>query len=132
MGRALGDRPARTSLERYEEDTLSRLSIIDLSEGARAVDIASDGRDQLFVLVRRGDVTQALRFDCTGHIGETVTFEGVAAATAFVYLRTVQRFVVMTGDECPQLYWFAASGGAALRRHDRCNASVFQRADPRE
>jgi phage tail-like protein len=107
--------PERTSLERYEEDTLSRLSITDLPDGARVIDIASDGRDQLFALVKRGDVTQALRIGCSGHIVETVTFEGVAAATAFVFLRTAQRFVVMTGDECPQLYWFAATGGAALK-----------------
>jgi len=67
---------ARTSLERYEEDTLSRLSIIDLPDDARVIDIASDGRDQLFVLVRRGDVTQVLRIDCAGRIVETVMFEG--------------------------------------------------------
>jgi phage tail-like protein len=107
--------PERTSLERYEEGTLSRLSIIDLPDGAQVIDIASDGRDRLFVLVRRVDATQALRIDCAGNIVETVIFEGIVAATAFVYLHTPQRFVVMTTDECPQLYWFAASGGAALR-----------------
>src|SRR4029450_13327334 len=32
---------ARTSLERYEEDTLARLSISDIPDGARVIDIAS-------------------------------------------------------------------------------------------
>lgn len=105
---------SRTSLERYEEETLSRLNVVDIAD-ARVVDIASDGHDMLFALIDRGGVAQAVRINCAGRIVETVTFEGISRATVFVFLRRSQRFVVMTDDTCPRLYWFAAEAGAAVK-----------------
>ncbi len=104
----------RTSLERYEEQTLSRLAVVEIAD-ARVVDIASDGRDRLFALVDRGGIAQAVRINRAGRIVETVTFEGIVGATALVFLRRPKRFVVMTGDTCPRLYWFAAKAGAAVK-----------------
>jgi phage tail-like protein len=43
-----------------------------------------------------------------------VTFEGIANASAFVFLRRSDRFVVLAGDPHPRLYWFPAKGGAAV------------------
>lgn len=105
---------SRTSLERYDEETLSRLDIVDIPD-ARIIDIAGNGRDMLFALIERAGVAQAVRIDRAGRIAETVTFEGIACPGAMVFLRRAQRFVVMTGGECPRLYWFAAGGGAAVR-----------------
>lgn len=106
--------PSQISLERYEEETLSRLSVVDIA-AVRVVDIASDGRGMLFALIDCGGTAQAIRIDCAGHIIETVTFEGISCASAFVFLRRSKRFVVMTGDTCPRLYWFAAEAGAAIK-----------------
>lgn len=103
-----------TSLERYEEETLSRLGIVEIAD-ARVVDIASDGHNMLFALIDRDRMAHAVRIDCAGRILETVTFEGISHPTAFVFLRRLQRFVVMTGGACPRLYWFAAEAGAAVR-----------------
>ena len=103
---------SKTALRRYEEDTLTRLSAVDIPDGV--IDIAGDGYDLLFALVERSGVLQAMRIDCSGRIVGTVTFEGIANAKAFVFLRRFQRFVVLAGDPYPRLYWFAAEGGAAL------------------
>lgn len=104
---------ARTTLARYEEETLSRLNVVDV--GAPVADIAGDGRGMLFALVERGAGAQALRIDRAGRVAGTVSFEGMAGATAFVYLRRAQRFAVLGGETRPRLCWFAAEGGAALR-----------------
>jgi phage tail-like protein len=104
---------SKTSLQRYEGDTLTRLSVVDIPD-ARVIDIAGDGYDLLFALVERSGVLQAVRIDCSGRIVDTVTFEGIANATAFVFLRRFERFVVLAGDPYPYLYWYSAEGGAAL------------------
>lgn len=104
---------SQTSVQRYEEDTLARLSVVDVPS-ARVIDIAGDGHDALFALVERAGVPQALRIDCSGRFVETVTFEGIANAKAFVFLRRSRRFVVLAGEPCPRLYWFAGEGGKAL------------------
>jgi len=104
---------SQSSLERYEEDTRTRLSSVDIP-GARVIDIAGDGYDLLFALVEPAGVSQAVRVDCSGRIVATVTFEGVSHAKAFVFLRRSKRFVVLAGDPHPRLYWFPPEGGAAL------------------
>lgn len=106
-----GDSPG--SLQRFEEDTLTRLSAVEI-QGARIVDIASDAHDAVFALIERNGVWQAIRINCAGRIVETVTFEGISHATAFVFLRRFKRFAVLAGDRHPRLYWFAVQGGAAL------------------
>ena len=104
---------SRTSLLRFEEDTLARLASLDVP-GGQVIDIAGDSYDALFALIERGGVCQALRIDCSGSVVETVTFEGVSRAKAFVFLRRTRRFVVLTEESHPHLYWFAEKGGAAL------------------
>ena len=107
----IGD--SRTSVLRYDEETLTRLSEVTIAD-ARVIDIASDGYDLLFALIERAGSWQAVRVDCSGRIVETVTFEGISHATAFVYLRGLGRFVVLAGEPNSRLYWFSAQGGAAL------------------
>jgi phage tail-like protein len=105
---------ARTSLVRYEEETLSRLAVVEIAD-ARVIDIAGDGQGMLFALVERGGMLQALRIDCAGRIAQTLAFEAVIGATAFVYLRRARRFVVLTGGARPRLCWFAAETGAFVK-----------------
>ncbi len=106
-----GDSPE--SLQRYEEDTLTRLLTVDLAE-ARVVDIASDGGHSIFALVERGDgAHQIVRVDASGNVRETVDLDDISQATALVYLRRTQRFVVLAGAH-PRLYWFSNKGGRAL------------------
>src|ERR1044072_5819192 len=94
---------SKTSLQRYEEDTLTRLAVVDIP-GARVIDVAGDGYDLLFALVERAGVMQAVRIDCSGRIVDTVTFEGIANASAFVFLRRFERFVVLAGGPPPPLH----------------------------
>jgi phage tail-like protein len=104
----VGDPP--DSLQRYEEDTLSRLLTMEIPD-AVVVDIAGNGRDGILALVSRGDVWQSVRVDCAGRIVETVTFEGIAHASAFVYLRRAERFVIWVDAPRPCLHWYPAKGG---------------------
>ena len=98
------------SLQRFEIDTLSRLLAVEIPDVA---DIASDGRDGIFALVSRGDAWQSVHLDCAGRIVDTITFEGIAHASAFVYLRRTDRFVVLVDEPQQCLHWYSANGGAA-------------------
>jgi len=104
---------SQSSLQRYEDYTLARLSTVDVPD-ARIIDIAGDAYDALFALVEAAGLWQAVRVNCTGRIVTTVTFEGISYARAFVFLRRSQRFVVLTGGSDPRLYWFSDQGGVAL------------------
>jgi phage tail-like protein len=106
-----GDPPE--SLHRYEESTLTRLSTVDIPD-ARVVDIAGYEHDTILALVERKGAWQSIRINCAGQIVETVTLEGISCATAFVFLRRFDRFVVLADAHQPRLYWFAAQGGTAL------------------
>jgi phage tail-like protein len=103
---------AGDSLQRFETDTLARLLTLEMPD-AIVVDIASDGHDGIWALVARGDLWQAVHVDCAGRIVDTVTFEGVAHAAAFVYLRRAERFVVLVDAPQQCLHWYSATGGAA-------------------
>ena len=88
-------RSSRTTKTRFRG---WRRSISD----TRVIDIASDGKESLFVLVERRGVVQALQIDCSGGVDESVTFEGIEHARAFVYLPGSNRFVV-SSETCPRL-----------------------------
>jgi len=105
-----GDPPE--SLQRYEEDTLTRLLTVDLPN-THVVDIASDSRHAVLALVERDGAYQVISVDPAGYVGEVVDLKDISHATAFVYLRRSQRFVVLAGSY-PQLYWFSEKGGRAL------------------
>ncbi len=108
----MGQAPA--SLVRYEEETLSRLAVVEIAD-ARVIDIAGDGHGMLFALVERGGKLQALRIDCAGRIAATLGFEGITGAIAFAYLGHARRFVVLAGGARPRLCWFAAGTGAFVK-----------------
>ncbi|NOT62070.1 MAG: hypothetical protein HOP19_17795, partial [Acidobacteria bacterium] len=103
------------SLQCYETETLTRLVTVDFP-GAHVADLARGEGDSVFALMNRQGVWQAARIDRRGQVIGTVTFEGVAHARAFVYLRRSQRFVVLAGEKHAQLYWFSLAGGSALQR----------------
>ena len=106
----IGDAPG--SVQRYDEETLSRLSSLNI-DGARVVDIAAGANDALIALVERDGRWHAHRIDCTGRIRDTVSFDGLSHARAFVVLRRAQRFVVWDGGAAPALHWFSHEGGPA-------------------
>lgn len=109
-----GDSPE--SLERYEDDTLTRLLTVKIPN-AQVIDVASDGDDSVWALIsshkpneenpkEREKLWQSIRVDRFGHIVETVHFRGVSNARAFVFLPRSKRFVVLAADPDPRLYWF--------------------------
>jgi phage tail-like protein len=81
-------------IELYEEETLARLMVVQLPD-ERIIDLAGNGQDGVFALVERDGVSQAVPVDCIGRIGESVIFEGITQATAFVYLKRAKRFVIL-------------------------------------
>jgi phage tail-like protein len=87
---------------------------VTLAEGV-VRDIASDGREGIFVLVERNNAWYADHLDCAGTVVDTFPFQGVSSAKAFTFLRRVNRFVVLAGTQHPQLFFFdATSEGPAL------------------
>src|SRR5262249_24442516 len=97
----------------YEADSLARLMTVDLPD-VRVIDIAGGERGSIEVLVERDTELQVQRVDAAGHAGKTITFQGLADAGAFVFLRRTRRFVVLAGDQPKKLFWFCAEGGRAL------------------
>jgi len=107
---AKGDRT--DSLERYEDETLTRLLIARIPD-ARIIDIASDGHNSVWALIERDGEFFAVQVDRHGNNGRTINFKGISDAEAFVFLQRYSRFVVLTGGEHQKLHWFDAEGGAA-------------------
>jgi phage tail-like protein len=101
------------SLECYDEASLTRLMTVEL-QGTQIVDIAAGGGDTILVLAERDGTLQCIRVSCAGRELGAVTLTGVAHASAFVFLRRSQRFVVLGGAEYSCLYWFEATGGRAI------------------
>jgi phage tail-like protein len=97
------------SLQRFESDTVTGLQTIDLP-GARIVDLASDGRDTVFVLIERGPDFAIVSVDRFGSVGAPVVLPGIAAAKAFTFLRNSERFVVLCGERHPRLSWTNSRG----------------------
>ena len=105
-----GGRPG--SLERYEDETLTRLLIARTPE-ANVIDIASGGHGSVWALIERDGAFFAVQVDRNGQSDNPITFKGVSEAEAFVFLKRESRFVVLTGGEHPKLHWFEMEGGAA-------------------
>ena len=108
---AIGE--ARNSLERFDEQSLTRVLAAEVTD-ARIIDIASDGRHAVFVLVTHAGEWRTIRYDRAGHSAGAVRFEGIPEPKAFVFLRRSQRFVVLAGGRHSRLYWFEANGGDPL------------------
>jgi len=100
---AVGEPPL--SLQLFEWETLARLLTVEIG-GARVIDISDDGRGGVFALVERAEGVQIVPVDCAGRLGDGMTLDACAPATAFVYLRRADRFVVLGGERPPSLFWF--------------------------
>lgn len=103
-----GDRP--DSLERYDEETLTRLLIARI-RNAKIIDIARDGHDSLWALIERDGEFFAVHVSRNGRNGKTINFKGISEAQAFVFLKRESRFVVLTGGQYQKLNWFDGEGG---------------------
>jgi phage tail-like protein len=101
-------------VQRFETDTLARLASIDLDDW-HAADIAA-ACEGIYVLAEREGHWHALHIDCAGRIGRDIEFADVPHATAFVFLRSRKRFVLLTDGGDAQLRWYGETGGAALVR----------------
>jgi len=101
------------ALRAYEIETLTRVVEVEMTPH-RVIDIAGDGRDAVYALVEDPDGVRALHISRTGRVTGTTTFEGIADAKAFVYLRQTERFVVLVDGGQQRLYWFAKTGGRPL------------------
>jgi hypothetical protein len=66
----------------------------------------------VYALVEDPDGVRALHISRTGRVTGTTTFEGIADAKAFVYLRQTERFVVLVDGGQQRLYWFARPAAA--------------------
>jgi phage tail-like protein len=97
------------SIQRFESDTLTALQTIDMS-GADIVDIASDGRETVFVLIERQADFAIVPIDRFGHVRAPVALSGVTAAKALTFIRATRRFVVLWGDKHPRLSWISVDG----------------------
>ena len=97
--------PPKT-IELYETESFTRSLVIDVSN-VRLIDIASDGRELIFALVKENGVLKALAFDCAGHLTRSIEFQGLSHAKSFVYLKKSKRFVILAGGPQPKLEWFS-------------------------
>lgn len=100
------------SLQRYEEETLTRLLTVDMPN-TPVVDIANGGHDSVLALVESDGVWRSVCLSRSGQVVATIEFKGVSHVEAFVFLQRTQKFVVLTGGLHPRLYWFPAEGGSA-------------------
>lgn len=109
---AIGTSPG--TIHKYEIDSLTLLLTAELPD-SRLVDIASDGRGGVLVLVEQQGQWRSMRIDSAGHVGKPVTFEGTSHITSFTFLRRVRRFVLLSRDpQSSQLHWFPEDGGRAI------------------
>jgi phage tail-like protein len=115
--------PTGDQLQRYDDETLSRILTIDLP-GMTAVDIVDAGRGQVLVLVRRDDARQVLRIDSAGHTLSTIELRGCPDATGFAYLRRTKRLVVLGGKIERRLYWFALNASSVGADFSRSTAAL--------
>lgn len=92
-------------LELYEAGSFTRLLRIDVPD-VQMVDLSSDGRKSVFVLVKDNDMWKVLSFDSSGRITREIKFEGLSEPRAFTFLRNSQRFVVLTKGPQPKIQWF--------------------------
>jgi phage tail-like protein len=104
----IGDSPE--SLQLYEEETLTRLLTIEFPN-ERVIDIATGGRGSVWTLIERDGIWLSVRVDPAGRVVETVEFNGISHAAAFVYLRRSKRFVLLADNRHPRLRWFSSNGG---------------------
>lgn len=107
----IGDAP--DVIELIEDESLTRLLTVKRLN-SKMLDIASDGKDSVWVLIEDKDGWHAVRIDPRGHDVQTVDFNGISDVKAFVYLRRKKRFAVLAGEQYQKLYWFDAEGGSAL------------------
>ncbi|HEV7994554.1 MAG TPA: phage tail protein [Gemmatimonadaceae bacterium] len=97
--------PDRDTLQCFDDETLTRRLVAELPSG-RAVDIAGDGRDAVFVLIEDASALAVLRVDRNGRVVHRLNLSGVSHATAFVFLSESQRLVVLVGEHHQRLVWF--------------------------
>lgn len=98
------------SLDRYDEETLTLLVRHELPN-SQIIDIAGESGHGIFVLVERAGKLQCIRVSASRQEVGTVSFDGISDAKAFIFLRRTRRFVVLSGERHPYLYWFLEEGG---------------------
>jgi phage tail-like protein len=101
-----------SGVQRYDIDSFTRVLTVEIA-GATIVDIAGDDRGGVMVLLHHDSRWECVHINAAGHIGQSVCFDNIIRATAFVYLRQQKRFVVLAGRS-QHLYWFSEEDGVPL------------------
>lgn len=102
-----------STLQRFDEQTLTRLLTVDLSS-VQVIDIAAGSKGCVFVLAQEAGLWQIFSFDRWGRVVNNVELVGLSQPASLVYLRRSQQFVVLTGDRYPRLCWFSGERGSPL------------------
>ena len=100
----------RRALECFDDETLSRLNVVDF-ESERLIDIAYADRRGIFVLVEHAGGMRCDRVNDAGKTTASIAPTGVNRARSFIYLRSTKQFVVLTDAEHASLLWYSAEGG---------------------
>lgn len=102
------------SVALYEADMLGQRLQVPLG-GVSLVDVAGDGHDGAFILVKDAALWKIVHVGCTGKVKHQATLTVRDPPTGFVYLKALQRFAVLSEDG-REVDWFGLDGGAPIAR----------------
>lgn len=96
------------ALQCYDESLVLRFEVA-VGDG-RIADVAADGRQGIYALVGRGCQWRIVHVGCNGALDrDAIALQDVDSPSAFVYLRRVDAFVLLT-SRGERLGWYSASG----------------------
>jgi phage tail-like protein len=105
---AAGEAPE--SLQLFDADSLTRQLVIEIP-GAEVLDIAGDGHDGVYVLIKRHGAREVMHYDCTGHLRPASSFllKDVEDASELVFLKhggqgKVGQLVILASQRA-KLHW---------------------------
>ena len=110
----------RQRLLAFDGETLS-LHLETAVVAGQVVDIAGDGHEGVYALVGGDGHWHVVHVDCGGVMKEVVVLRGLSHPTGFVYLRSLERFVVIE-DRLRRLGWYSQHDG---RRTSWINVARF-------
>lgn len=100
------------SLQAFELESLARQFAANLA-GASVIDIAGDGHDGVFVLLKRHSISEIARFDCAGRETSRFKLEDIRDPSGLVYLARTGQLVVLAAHRS-RLHWIAPGAGSPL------------------
>jgi phage tail-like protein len=122
------------TIECFDRETLARRFVVDLA--TRVIDVASDGRGGVRVLLTRGDAWEVAAVDGAGTVGARVPLGGMPEPAAFTYLRRSGRIAVLASGG-GHVFTFPPEGGrpdahVVAATLDACFVGALIASDTRE